>query len=94
MGSKTAIIDALKCCNEDKCRDCPYRHFEDESGVCLNELHKDILELIIEQEKEITVYKDEYEEFAEWVRKIKKMLSIKDTTSYKVESSVIKRDWP
>lgn len=42
---ETAIIEALKCCIEDKCRDCSYSRLA-QSGVCLNELHKDILDLL------------------------------------------------
>ena len=48
------IIQALECCGDDMlnwCTDCPY--FDKENDFCKEDLHRDALDLINRQQKEI-----------------------------------------
>lgn len=61
------IKEALETCILGYCTGCPY---DDCDGDCRDELHKDVLTLITEQEKEIERLKDDYaklqEQFAQY----------------------------
>ena len=61
------IKEALETCILGYCTGCPYDGCD---GDCRDELHKDVLTLITEQEKEIERLKDDYaklqEQFAQY----------------------------
>lgn len=51
------IIKALKCCSRRNCNDCPMRKCMD--GSCVNDLSRDALRLINDQQAEIKSIKNE-----------------------------------
>lgn len=53
------VIEALKCCSRRNCSDCPMRKCMD--GSCVNDLSRDALHLINDQQAEIESIKTKRE---------------------------------
>ena len=53
MANREKVIKGLESCTANNCRDCPYPCYCDYADDWPHELHKETLELLKEQEKEI-----------------------------------------